>query len=253
MDDLTNAVETPNNAEEIQNCVQVCFELGFETRDISEVFDRCVDETAVDVLVANGGNPSVTCGGLAFDDHQAIINNVKRRLYHGARGLTTYDAEEAKRVQNNIGCGQGAGVRPFYYYRVDEEKIDFFLNFKPSVYTTTGYQSEPVQGGGGGDYQSVCEVDGRVMYRRPLVKVQHGNTSRTVYTTKYLTLREWESAERAFGKYHRTINVMISCMRGLGTKKLKSCEECEECQHVKMKYFIHSLPLVLVKMVLTYV
>lgn len=101
MDRLREAVGASSNSDEINKCVKECLAEGI---DISGAFDCCVDEEAVDALVAAGGNPSVTDGVFEIDSipqAQACLN-ITRRLYHGARGLHEDDLSRTQVLRDII-------------------------------------------------------------------------------------------------------------------------------------------------------
>lgn len=253
---LVRAVEKRDNFDEIRECALVCNQ---DSIDISVVFDCCCDEVAVDAVVAMGGNPSVT-GGI-FEEipgDQACLN-VRRRLYHGASGLYEQDLVQAKDFVDFYFRPMRWRVTPPArrpcYIKANKEKFQFWLKYKPSVYSTESTQDVPVPGGNGGwEFGRMYDGDGVQIYPRPSMKVVRGsntsNTLQTVYTKKHLTVAEWEDAERAFGEYHRKSNILISCQRA-SKKKRRPTKPKKACQ--QLKFFMHSLPIGVAKLILSFV
>lgn len=261
---LVKAVREINNYSDIRECVEECIK---EKCDFSLAFDYCVDEVAVDSLVCLGGNPSKTEG--VFEKFENIAAwqaclNVRRRLYHGA-DLKKEDLEKAKEMGDFLSRANlfshrttPPPARKKYYFDVDVEKLDFWKRFKPSVYTDVSTQEHSVEGGG--DSQWISMRNGVELYTRPSVHVVKGKkTLRTLYMTKYLSIDEWEQAEKAFGRYYRrTVLITLGCRRNAknGTwptkpkKKSKSEAVSKSVSTVstvstrELRYMVYSLGLI---------
>ena len=264
MDRLRAAVGNGSGSDEINKCVKECLAEGI---DISGAFDYCVDEESVDALVAAGGDPSVTQGVFELDSipqTQACLN-ITRRLYHGARGLHKEDLSRTQVIGDIIyefslwSSSMASPLeRPEYYVQVDEEKFDFWLKFKPSVYSTGSCQPEEIARDG---CQLFIVEHGRMMFMRPEMHVKRGGKKlKTLYTKKELTVDEWEGAERAFGEYHRRICIRVSCERENASKKSRRlirprksprAEGGASCR--QLKYLMHSLPIEVARKIILYV
>ena len=262
---LREAVGVCRNSDEIKQCAKECFAQGI---GVSQAFDYCVDEEAVDTLVAAGGNPSITKGVFKCEGipkAQACIN-ITRRLYHGATGLHREDLAKVQRLGDLIielsffsSSLASPPDRPEYNVQVDREKFDFWLKFKPSVYSTEGYQPEEIARE---DDRQYCIMEhGRIMFMRPEMHVKRGRKIlKTLYTKKQLSVDEWEEAERAFGEYHRRIFMRVSCEREYASKtsrwlikprKSPRAEGGVSCR--QLKYLMVSLPIVVAREILLYV
>ena len=265
MDRLREAVRVSSNSDEIKLRVKECLAGGI---DVSQAFDYCVDEEAVDVLVSAGGNPSSTLGVFrsnVIPQAQACLN-ITRRLYHGAHGLHREDVSKVKRLGEIIielsffsSSMASPPDRPEYYVEVDKEKFDFWLRFKPSVYSAERWQPERIARGDG--RQFFFMEHGRAMYLRPEMNIKRGrNILKTLYTKKELTIDEWEAAERAFGEYHRRVFMRVSCEREHASKKSRRLIEPRKsprgegnvnCRQIK--YLMHSLPIEVAREIILYV
>lgn len=239
--EFVSLVKEPRN---FRNIVNHKLKIEKEGLDVSQFFDYCIDEEAVDALVVLGGNPSVTKGDFFSGVGPPFrgTRNITRRLYHGASGLNEKDLKMAKRW-TVILLPFGISKRRSYYLGVDKKKLEFWLKYKPSLFSEEETQSTPVLGG-----NAVAGDGPNMIHYRPVVELRTGNTLITrIYTTRHMSVSDWVDAERAFGRYHRTANILVSCIR---SEKKYRIQKKAKTQSMELKCFMYRLPLGVAKNVI---
>lgn len=187
---LLEAVQKRKNSTGIKDAFK-----GKESES-SIYMDMAIDEEAIDSLVEIGGNPSFQ---VKTDINLNIVDltrTVIRRLYHGATGL---DEEKLRDVHYNKerfykSCTNvymtGIAERRSKYYKTECDKLDFFVNHIPEIFT----------------YE----------FSKDAYTYQVNNPKwefKYVYFNSHISYEKWIEYEHMFGRYHRRKHVLINCIR----------------------------------------